>query len=70
MQGTARGLKGAYGEYKGSQDQKIVMVSITKGSQERKHSMERRDEEKSATQEENRNIIHICKQQQRHVEYP
>ena len=32
-----------------------MMVSIGKGPQERRHGMKGRDEEKSATQEENRN---------------
>ena len=40
-----------YGEGEGSQDKEIVMVSVTKGSQERRRSMKRRDKEKSATQE-------------------
>ena len=44
------------GECEGSQDKKIVMVSIRKGPWERRCSMKRRDEEKSTSQEENRNI--------------
>ena len=45
-----------YGECEGSQDKKIMMVSIGKGPQERRCGMKGRDEEKSATQEENHNI--------------
>ena len=37
------------------QSRKIVMVSIRKGPRERRHGTKRRDEEKSATQEENCN---------------
>ena len=37
-----------YGECEGSQNKEIVMVSVTKGSRKRRHSMKRRDEEKSA----------------------
>ena len=44
-----------YGECEGSQDKKIVMVSIRKGPRERRYGMKRRDEKKSATQEENCN---------------
>ena len=44
-----------YSECEGSQDKKIVMVSIRKGPQERRHGTKRRDEEKRATQEENHN---------------
>ena len=44
-----------YSECKGSQDKKIVMVSIRKGPWERRCGMKRSDEEKSATQEENCN---------------
>ena len=35
------------------------MVSVTKGSWEGRHSTKRRDEEKSAIQEENRNITPV-----------
>ena len=49
------GLEGTYGECEGSQDKKIVMVSIRKGPWERRRGMKRRDEEKSTTQEENYN---------------
>ena len=48
-----------YSECEGSQDKEIVMVSVTKGSWERRCSMKRRDEEKSATKEENRNITPV-----------
>ena len=48
-----------YGECERSQDKKIVMVSIRKGPQERRCGTKRRDEEKSATQEENRNIDYL-----------
>ena len=48
-----------YGECEGSHDKKIMMVSIGKGLRERRHGMKGRDEEKSATQEENRNITPI-----------
>ena len=44
-----------YGECEGSQDKNIVMVSIRKGPQERRCGTKRRDEKKSATQEENSN---------------
>ena len=44
-----------YGECEGSQDKKIMMVSIGKGPQEWRCGMKGRDEEKSTTQEENRN---------------
>ena len=46
-----------YGECEGSQDKEIMMVSITKGPQERRRGVKRRDEEKSATQEENCNRL-------------
>ena len=48
-----------YGECEGSQDKKIVMVSIRKEPQERRHGTKRRDKEKSTTQEENHNITPI-----------
>ena len=44
-----------YSEHKGSQDKKIVVVSIRKGPWERRHGTKSRDEKKSATQEENHN---------------
>ena len=44
-----------YGECKGSQDKKIVMIRIRKGPQERRCGTKGRDEEKSAAQEENHN---------------
>ena len=47
-----------YGECEGSQNKKIVMVSIRKGPWERRHGTKRSDKEKSATQEENRNTYH------------
>ena len=34
-----------------SQDKEIMMVSVTKGSRERRRSTKRRDKEKSTTQE-------------------
>ena len=46
-----------YGECEGSQDKKIMMVSIGKGPWERRHGTKGRDEEKSTTQEENHNTI-------------
>ena len=55
----ALGLEGAYGECEGSQDKKIVMVSIEKGLRKRRCHMKGRDEEKSATQEENHNRFHL-----------
>ena len=48
-----------YSECEGSQDKKIVMVSIRKGPWERRHGMKRRNKEKSAIQEENCNITPI-----------
>ena len=48
-----------YSECEGSQDKKIMMVSIGKGPQERRCGTKGRDEEKSATQEENRNITPV-----------
>ena len=48
-----------YGECEGSHDKKIMMVSIGKGPQERRHGTKRRDKEKSATQEENHNITPV-----------
>ena len=48
-----------YGECEGSQDKKIVMVSIGKGPRERRCGTKGRNEEKSATQEENRNITPV-----------
>ena len=44
-----------YTECKGSQDKKIVMISIRKGPWERRCGTKGRDEEKSTAQEENCN---------------
>ena len=48
-----------YSECEGFQDKKIMMVSIGKGPQERRHGMKGRNEEKSATQKENCNITPV-----------
>ena len=48
-----------YSECEGSQDKKIVMIGVRKGPQERRCGMKRRNEEKSAAQEENHNITPI-----------
>ena len=48
-----------YGECEGSQDKKIVIISIRKGPQERRCGTKGRDEEKSAVQEENHNITPV-----------
>ena len=50
-----------YGECKGSQDKKIVMISIRKGPWERRCGMKGQDEEKSTAQEENHNTYSISK---------
>ena len=44
-----------HGECKGSQDKKIMMVSIGKGPWKRRCGTKERYEEKSTTQEENHN---------------
>ena len=62
-----------YGECEGSQDKKIMMVSIGKGPWERRRGTKGRYEEKSTTQEENHNnniqyqvheTIHVLEVQQ------
>ena len=62
-----------YGECEGSQDKKIMMVSIGKGPRERRRGTKGRYEEKSTTQEENHNnniqyqvheTIHVLEVQQ------
>ena len=55
IQGTAQGLEGAYSECERFQDKKIVMIGVRKGTQEGRYGTKRRNEEKSAAQEENHN---------------
>ena len=46
-----------YGECERSQDKKIVMIDVKKGPWKERCGMKRRNKEKSATQEENRNTV-------------